>query len=269
MVNNTPVKPKYVLRVGDTVSFTLSAPVPSTPTQTAPLPSIPIIFEDEHVVVVDKPAGVAMYPGDGAETGTLAHWFSEHYPSAGLIGGDPRRPGIVHRLDKDTSGVVILAKTDKAFAALSKQFTNRTAYKEYIALVFGVPGENKGRITRPIARSKRNPMRRTIDEQTGRPAITHWKKLQSFGNKFALLAVHPLTGRMHQIRVHMHFLGFPIVGDQLYTFKRQQQPQGAQRHLLHAEKLTIEIPEKGKKTFVAPMPSDFQQVIDHLSQSSS
>jgi 23S rRNA pseudouridine1911/1915/1917 synthase len=143
--------------------------------------------------------------------------------------------------------------------------------KEYLALVFGVPGGTDGRVTRPLVRSRRNPSRRAAVPRTetntliGKPAITEWRLEKAFAKKYALLRVFPLTGRTHQIRVHLHHIGHPIVGDALYTFKRQKPPAGVPRQLLHAEKLTVMTSPGVRKTFTAPLPEDFQSVLDRLS----
>lgn len=261
LVNGGAVKPRYLVQAGDQVTV-VTAAVPAAAVE-VPALRLPILFETDQVVVVNKPAGVAVHPGVGREAVTVASWFVERYPMVAAVGEDPTRPGIVHRLDKDTSGVLMLAKTHEAYAALKRQFQSRHVKKEYVALVFGVPGMKDGRITRPLLRSRRNPLRRTVDE-AGKEAITEWRLERKFGDRFALLRVWPLTGRMHQIRVHLHFLGYPIVGDTLYTFKRQRPPVGVKRQLLHAERLTVSLPRLGPQTFVAPLPDDFQAVLATL-----
>lgn len=262
-INGQSAKPKTTLKSHDTVQVNL--PTPAQQVSDTPPPNLPILHEDPHVVVIDKPAGIVSHPGQGVASGTVTDWFAARYPDK-VPALDPERPGLVHRLDKDTSGVLIMAKTPDAYDKLKRQFKLHRARKEYLALVFGNPGEPKGRITRPLARSKRNPLRRTIDP-AGKPAITEWVKEETINN-YTLLRVYPLTGRTHQIRAHLHFLGFPIVGDSLYVFKRQKSPAGVTRHLLHAEKLSLTLPSGKTKTFVAPLPDDFQQVLTSLRPSS-
>lgn len=257
-VNGQPATAKQVVRADAVITMRLTGEATS-PQPPAPPIALPTLYEDRHVVVINKPAGVAMYDGS---SNTVAAWFSEHYPSSKEVAVSPERPGIVHRLDKNTSGVVILAKTHEALEFLLAQFKERRAKKEYVVLVFGAPGEKKGRITREIARSKRNPMRRTVVER-GREAITEWKLEEKF-DSFSLLRVWPLTGRMHQIRVHLHWLGFPVVGDPLYTIRHKRPPIGVSRQLLHAEKLTIKLPGEGVKTFQAPLPKDLAGVLQQL-----
>lgn len=264
VVNGEAVKPKYLLRAGDVVILPELSPAtePTIPPAELSDISLPILYEDADVVVVNKPAGIAMHTGVGSAGATVASWFAARYPASATVGGDPIRPGIVHRLDKDTSGVIILAKTAAAHAFLSEQFAKRRARKEYAALVFGVPGSEDGRITQPLLRSRKNPLRRTI-HPTGKPAITEWRR-DTHWQGYALLRLHPITGRMHQLRAHLHWLGYPIVGDRLYTIKRQSPPPGVTRHLLHAETLTVVLPNKQQKTFTAPLPDDFAQVVESL-----
>ncbi len=278
LVNGLPTKPRQVVKTGDTVEVSMSfAPRISQGDSTESKMNIPIVHEDKDVVVINKPAGIASHSGVGAYSETVSHWFASRYPDAVGIGEQADRPGIVHRLDKDTSGVMILAKHSRAYESLKKQFADRKTKKEYLALVFGVPGGKDGRITRPLMRSRRNPMRRAVvsekdlgslkQRKAHKEAITEWRMEQKFGTSYALLRVFPHTGRTHQIRVHLHFLGFPIVGDQLYAFKRKKQPQGARRQMLHAEKLTVALPDGRLKTFFAPLPEDFQAVLENIAQS--
>lgn len=274
LVNGVPVKSRYILKTNDVIRGDIGAPVAIQhgPESVAEL-KIPIIYEDRDVVVIDKPAGITVHAGVNTSK-TVADWFIARYPDAREV-GEEGRAGIVHRLDKDTSGVMILAKNEAAYIHLKNQFQQRHVRKEYLALVFGVPGGKDGRITRPLMRSRRNPMRRTVVDEKDlatlklrrahKEAATEWRVERKFGSSYALLRVLPFTGRMHQIRVHLHFLGYPIVGDQLYTFKRKKQPLGVKRHLLHAEKLTIELPSEKKKTFIAPLAQDFDEVIRTLS----
>lgn len=273
LVNGSAAKARQIVKQGDHVRIKIE----ETRAAQEPIPipmNIPIVHEDRDVVIINKPAGVAVHAGVGIRSGTIADWFVHRYPDAAhvgeeLEGGQARPPagsraGIVHRLDKDTSGVMILAKNETAYTQLKKQFKMRRTKKEYLALVFGVPGGRDGRITQPIARSRRNPLRRAVDS-SGRQAATDWMLEEKFGTSFALIRAFPHTGRMHQIRVHLHFLGYPIVGDSLYTFKRKKQPAGVTRQLLHAEKLTITLPSGTTKTFTAPLPDDFAAVLENLS----
>lgn len=266
---NGDVEPgKKAVREGDTITVRLAeVKTESSPTSLAAPLTIPTLYEDREVVIIAKPAGVSMYPSSleelrRASSSTVSSWFIEHYPGSSSVAVSPERPGIVHRLDKETSGVVVLAKTPESLQFLLKQFKERRPKKEYLTLVFGLLGEKKGRITRDIARSKRNPMRRTVVDK-GRDAVTEWELEEKLG-EFSLLRVWPLTGRMHQIRVHLHWLGFPVVGDALYTIRHKRPPHETKRQLLHAEKLTVKLLNGSTKTFIAPLPEDFASVLDNL-----
>lgn len=277
-INGKAVKPRQTVKAGDGVQINLPdqvSPPLSLPRSHGEIPEgVEILYEDKDVVVINKPAGIEVHPGMIPSQPTVTAWFASRYPNAKNVGEEDGRPGVVHRLDKDTSGVLILAKTNAAFEHLKKEFKNRRAKKEYLALVYGVPTMRKGRITRPIGRTPRNPLRRTIDEN-GKPAVTEWqieqkldkagtapRRSSTSGSGYTLLRLFPFTGRTHQLRVHMHFLGHPIVGDKLYTFKRQRPPEGVKRQLLHAEKLTIELPSGKMKSFIAELPQDFQRILE-------
>lgn len=271
-VNGSLVKPRYELKDGDVVRVRIKNEELRIKNVVG-LPHVSILYEDNDVVVINKPAGVTVHPGVGTDTGgTVADWFTACYQQSRDV-GEGFRAGVVHRLDKDTSGVMILAKTQNAYDGLKLQFLRRSAKKEYVALVFGVPGEARGRINRPLARSRRNPLRRTVLEHVSYPhgrgarakaAITEWRREEIFQDTYTLLRVWPRTGRTHQIRAHLHWLGFPIVGDSLYTFKRQRPPEGAGRQMLHAEKLVISLPNKERKTFCSPLAQDFANVLESL-----
>ena len=274
-VNDSAVKPRYLVQTDDTVVLDIPATESSPILPVAePLP-IRILYADEHVVVINKPANLASHPGLGRETHTVASWFAERYPAvsearptgrpaAATVGEDSQRPGIVHRLDKDTTGVMILARNAAAYTHLKTQFQKRYAKKEYLALVFGTPKKTSGRIRRALKRSLHNPLRRTVDP-TGKEAITEWRVEEDWESQpYTLLRLFPLTGRTHQLRAHLHWFGYPIVGDDLYTFKRQRPPRGVTHQLLHAEKLTIQLPVGKKKTFTAPLPDEFEQVLSEI-----
>lgn len=263
-VNEQATKPRYIVHAGDIVRAELQTDTISS-TQPTKLPAPPILYEDKDIVVIDKPAGVTVHPGLANETGTIIDWFADRYPANS---GD-----LVHRLDKDTSGVLVLAKTSEALNHLKIHFKKRRVKKEYLALVFGVPKKGEGRVNQPLARSKRNPIRRTVPPQGlprealakwGKPAITEWQLEEKISDKYALLRVFPLTGRTHQIRVHLHFISHPIIGDPLYTFKRQHSPTGVTHQLLHAHQLTLTLPSGKRKTFTAPLPADFQTVLTKI-----
>ena len=208
-----------------------------------------ILYEDEHLAVVVKPEGMVVHPAAGNPDGTLVNALLFHLDHLSGIGGE-MRPGIVHRLDKDTSGVMLVAKNDAAHAALSSQLSERTMEKHYRAMVMGRMKEQEGRIEAAIDRSKMDRKKMEIDPN-GRMAITEWKVLKEYGDK-SLLDVHILTGRTHQIRVHMRSLGHPVLGDPIYGFAKMPP---AKRLMLHAYSLSFTHPMTGQRmTFTAKCP---------------
>ncbi|MBI4022434.1 MAG: RluA family pseudouridine synthase [Candidatus Andersenbacteria bacterium] len=261
-VNSQTHKPSYLVSPSDRLVLNLPA-APAPAPEALPATSLPILYEDRDIVVIDKPPGVAVHGAPNSRAPTVTAWLRARYPNIQPV-GDAARPGIVHRLDQDTSGVLVAAKTSAALEHLQQQFARRRVKKTYFALVYGVPTMAKGRLTRPLARSHRNPMRRAVDP-SGQPAITEWQREKVFGKRYALLKVFPLTGRTHQIRVHLHFLGYPVVGDSLYAFKRQKPPPGVTRQLMHAAELTLTLPSGRRQTFTAPLPPDFTAVLNQLS----
>ena len=218
-----------------------------------------IIFENDDLIVVNKPAGMVVHPAVGHSSGTLVHAALAHAPEMEGVGGI-QRPGIVHRLDKNTSGLILLAKNDYAHHFLQDQFRDRQVQKIYVALVDGHPPTSKGRVDAAIGRdtTQRKRMAVTPDHK-GRKAISNYRTLESFP-QHALLEVHPLTGRTHQIRVHMAFLGCPIVGDTVYGRRKPTLPLN--RHFLHAQQITIKIPgEAEPRKFEAELPDELQKTL--------
>ncbi|MBQ4074272.1 MAG: RluA family pseudouridine synthase [Clostridia bacterium] len=208
-----------------------------------------ILYQDAHLAVVIKPEGMVVHPAAGNDDGTLVNALLYHLDSLSGIGGE-MRPGIVHRLDKDTSGVMLVAKNDQAHAALSEQLANREMEKHYRAYVYGKMKEPAGEIERPIARSKNDRKKMAVDPE-GRWAKTEWKVLKEMPDR-TLLDVHIITGRTHQIRVHMASIGHPVLGDEIYGHKRM--PHAA-RLMLHAYSLAFTHPATGERMqFIAPCP---------------
>ena len=245
-VTKAGLKPK----AGQTVVLTIPAPKPAIPeAQDIPLT---ILYEDADLAVVVKPCGMVVHPAAGNEDGTLVNALLHHLDSLGGIGGE-LRPGIVHRLDKDTSGLLLVAKNDAAQLALSEQLSARAMEKHYRALVEGSPRADSGRIEAAIARSKKDRKKMAVDVE-GREAITEWTVL-SRGRGVTLLDVHILTGRTHQIRVHMRHIGHPVCGDPIYgSAKGAKVP----RLMLHAYSLTFTHPRTGERmTFTAELPEEF------------
>lgn len=233
-------------------------------TAAAALAPLRILHEDRELLVLDKPAGVPVHPGVKAES-SLADALLARYPALKEIGEPGRGAGIVHRLDKDTSGVLLVARTPEMYAHLKAQFQTRKVRKRYLALVHGVVPEKEGVVKLPITRSKRNPLRRTIAKGgEGKGAETAFRVLERFPHH-TLLEVFPRTGRMHQIRVHLSHLGFPVAGDSLYgKASRHRTPPGLARQFLHAAELTVTLPSGKPKTFSSPLPLDLDAVLRAL-----
>lgn len=225
-----------------------------------------VVFEDEDLLVVNKAAGMVVHPAIGHSSGTLVNAVLAYAPEIEGVGGE-LRPGVVHRLDKDTSGLILVAKNDRAHRWLQDQFRLRKAKKVYIALVDGKPPTPTGRIEAAVGRSTTHRSLMAVTSlDKGREAISEYRTIESFRNH-TLLEVHPLTGRTHQIRLHLAFIGCPVAGDMIYGHKRSSIP--VERHFLHAHRLTINLPgEKAPRTFEASLPGDLEQVLDQLRKNS-
>jgi 23S rRNA pseudouridine1911/1915/1917 synthase len=226
-----------------------------------------ILYEDEDLLVLDKGPALVMHPGSGTGEDTLVH-FALHHTGGKLskLGG-VRRPGIVHRLDKDTTGALVLAKSDRAYTALTNLFADRAVAKEYLALVRGVPELRSGTINEPIGRNPIIRVKMAIATKTrGRPAITEWQVEEAFGKRAALVRCWPRTGRTHQIRVHLTHLGHPLLGDHIYGWKpRADDTAVPGRVMLHAALLSFAHPADGRlMEFRAPLPQDFSKLAAQL-----
>ncbi len=221
-----------------------------------------IVYENDDLLVIDKPAGMVVHPAAGHSSGTLVHAVLGYDPDIEGIGGEGR-PGIVHRLDKQTSGLILLAKNDKALLWLQDQFRLRKVEKTYLALVDGKPPTPSGRVEAAIGRDSSHRKKMAIlPEGRGREAVSEYKTLEQFSNH-TLLEFHPLTGRTHQIRLHCAFLGCPIAGDEIYGKKNSS--IGIGRHFLHAEKLKILLPdEEQPRVFEVPLPSELEEILIEL-----
>ncbi len=258
-VNEKVVKCSYKLRLKDHIRVIIP---PEKPLELEPEHvDFEIIYEDKDILIIDKPAGVVIHPAPGHYHGTLVHGLI--YRCKDLVGiGGVLRPGIVHRLDKDTSGIMIVAKNELAHKSLVEQFKNYMVEKEYWALVHGPIKEKEGRIEFPIGR---HPIKRKqmCVLETGKKAVTVWKKISDFGNS-SLVAVFPKTGRTHQIRVHFSYIGHPVVGDSTYG-KRKDFYSG--RHMLHAKRLLFYHPRTGKKMeFCSFIPEDMKKIFVQLNE---
>jgi 23S rRNA pseudouridine1911/1915/1917 synthase len=218
-----------------------------------------VVFENGDLLVVDKPAGMVVHPSPGHDRGTLVHAALGHAPDIQGIGGE-ERPGIVHRLDKDTSGLIVIAKNEQAHRWLQDQFRERKVQKNYLALVDGAPPTPSGRVEAPIGRNtSHRKLMAVVPLEKGRQAETEYRTLEQFPG-YTLLEVHPLSGRTHQIRVHLAFLGCPVCGDTVYG--KRKPTLELERHFLHAQRLTITLPgEKRPRTFEVPLPAELEIVL--------
>jgi 23S rRNA pseudouridine1911/1915/1917 synthase len=253
---------KATVQAGDRIHLTIPAATPlALEPENIPLD---ILYEDDELIVLNKPAGLVVHPAPGHESGTLVHALLAHCPNLAGIGG-VQRPGIVHRLDKDTSGAIVIAKTDRAHQHLQAQLKAKTAQREYLAIVYGSPATNSGTIDLPIGRHPidRKKMAIVPIEKGGRHAVTHWQVLDRLGN-YTLMQFRLETGRTHQIRVHTTQMGHPIVGDPVYGSGRSI-GVNLTGQALHAHKLHLEHPLTGKPVeAIAPLPAEFLKLLQVL-----
>ena len=258
-VNGQVQKASFRLQDGDmlTVSVPIDDEVVGALPEDIPLA---VLYEDDHVAVIDKPAGMVVHPSFGHASGTLVNAVLARWPRTASE-TDADRAGIVHRLDKETSGVIVIAKTGDALESLRQQFKDRTIHKKYIALVEGTPSTPEGRIDAPIGRDP-NQRKRMAVVRGGREAVTEFHVTQLFANH-SLVEVSPHTGRTHQIRVHMAFIGHPVVGDTVYG--RRKKTIRMKRHFLHAARITFLSPASDEPILVeAPLPEHLKDVLAKL-----
>jgi len=270
LVNGRVAKPAYKLHANDQIEVELT-PSPSSAFAPEDIP-INVIHEDDDLIVVNKPAGMVVHPAAGAESGTLANALTFHFQQLSIAGG-PARPGIVHRLDRDTSGLLVVAKTETAHEDLANQFRAREVFKSYVALVHGHVAGDDGQIDQPIARDPHHRTRMAV-VAGGRPSLSLYRVRRRF-DRFTLLDVELKTGRTHQIRVHLAWLNYPVVGDGVYGGGRDNQIADSQiraqiaklsRQFLHAEKLGFRHPGTGEqRLFTAPLAPELAGVLDLLS----
>ena len=267
LVNGIAVKASYKIRSSDEIDIELTPP-PSSNFTPEDIP-LDIVYEDDHVIVVNKPPGLVVHPAAGVHSGTLANALAFHFQQLSNAGSI--RPGIVHRLDKDTSGLLVVAKTESGHENLADQFRAREVYKSYVALVYGVVKDESGRIEQPIARDPRNRTRMAV-VAGGRGALSLFKVRRRY-DSFTLVDVELKTGRTHQIRVHLSWLKHPVVADELYSGGRENNLdvklramiRKLNRQFLHAEQLGFRHPETGEvMRFTAPLPADLSQMLEKL-----
>ncbi len=254
------VKPALLLAGGELVQASIPA---ARPAGLAPVDlPLQVVFENEDLVLVNKPAGVVVHPSPGHESDTLVQAVLHHAPNLPGVGGE-RRPGVVHRLDRDTSGLIVFAKNERAMTDLQGQFKLRAVTKTYLAIVHGRPPTAQGLIDAPIGRDPRERKRMAVVPETrGRPARTIFRLRQSLGD-FSLLSAEPETGRTHQIRVHLAYVGTPVAGDRVYGPRHR--PAWIPRQMLHAWQLRLTLPGSTEaRLFEADVPPDFRLVLARL-----
>jgi 23S rRNA pseudouridine1911/1915/1917 synthase len=262
LVNGAASRPAHTVREHDAISV---SPAPAPPLRAAP-EAIPltVLYEDADVVAIDKPAGMVVHAGAGVHAGTLVNALLHRFQSLSGVGG-PLRPGIVHRLDRYTSGVLLVAKNDAAHQSLAAQFSGRQVEKTYLALVHGRVPRESGRIEQPISRDPVHRTRMTARLGAGRAAWSEYRVLRRFA-RFTLLEVRIGTGRTHQIRVHLSGIGYPVVGDTLYGAPGKVEghpPLG--RYFLHAQRIRFRLPSTGEEiAVVAPIPRELENWMEGL-----
>lgn len=248
----------FRLEPGSVVEAELPGEVPGLAAEPV---SVPVLYEDAHILVLDKPAGLVVHPGAGAREGTLAGQLV----SLRAVGGpDLERPGIVHRLDRDTSGLLVVARSEDAYAVLREAIRSRDVERRYLTLVKGTPRSRTGRVDAPIGRDRRDPTKRSLDTDEPRDAVTHFEVLELLSER-ALLDVRLETGRTHQIRVHLAAIDLPISGDIRYGARGDL---GLQRQFLHAHRLRFRHPLTGVEVSVSsPLPDDLEAALEHARSS--
>jgi len=252
-VDGEPRQKSFRLELGSVVEAELPGAAPGLAAEPV---FVPVLYEDEHLLVLDKPAGLVVHPGAGARRGTLAGQLL----SLGAAGGpDPERPGIVHRLDRDTSGLLVVARSNDAYVALQEALRRRDVERRYLALVGGAPRSRTGRIDAPLGRDRRDPTKRSLDTDEPREAVTHFEVLELLNGR-ALLDVRLETGRTHQIRVHLAEIDLPVAGDSQYGVRADL---GLGRQFLHAHRLRFRHPVTGKEIeLTSPLPPDLRAALE-------
>ncbi|PWH14199.1 MAG: RluA family pseudouridine synthase [Ardenticatenia bacterium] len=258
-VNDKPTKPGMFVEAGMQVTLRIPPSPSETPLEAQPFP-LDIVYEDDALLVIAKPAGLVVHPGAGHSHDTLVNALLAYCPT--LATDESNRPGIVHRLDRDTSGLLIVAKTERALEHLRAQFKQHRVQKTYLALVYGRPPTPQGIIEAPVGRDPHHRQRMAIISG-GRAARTAYQQMASLGD-YTLLRVSPETGRTHQIRVHLAWLGIPVAGDRVYGRRREQ--VAMPRQFLHAWQLSFEHPSGIRLSLKAPLPADLRAVLDALAR---
>lgn len=270
LVNQKIVKPSYKILPGDKLEINLEKKEEKLISNSQI--KLDILFENEHFIIINKPAGIQVHPDFNEKENTIVNGLVAQYPEIAKLKDDhiysfQMRPGIVHRLDKETSGVLIIAKNKKSFLEFKKMFQDKTIAKKYLAIVYGVLEEKSGVIDKPLARTTNYRKQTIANKRTKtkvREALTEYNVIKELGNSYSLVEVLPKTGRTHQIRVHLCSIGHPIIGDNLYRKKSYPKLEEAKRHMLHASEITFELFGE-KYDFTAPTPKDFKEILKKIS----
>ncbi len=258
-VGGRPAKSSYRVEEGDVIRVSVPEPEAESGPEPEAIP-LDVLYENDDLAVIDKPAGMVVHPAYGHRSGTLVNAVLARWPSIAAW-GEPERAGIVHRLDKETSGVIVVAKTPEVLEALRALFKERAVEKRYLALVEGTPDTPDGIIDAPIGRDP-NQRKRMAVARDGREAVTEFHVIEQY-DEFSLMEVFPKTGRTHQIRVHLAFIGHPVVGDTVYGRRRQRIRM--KRHFLHAAAISFPLPGSGEVVTVeAPLPVPLQDILNKL-----
>ena len=263
LVNSKKEKPAYIVRLADLITYkkTTNSSL-SVVGEDIPLN---IVYEDEDIIIINKPQGMVVHPGNGHPTGTLVNALVNYSDELAHKDGNEFRPGLVHRIDKDTSGLLAIVKNDFAYEKLAEQLSDHSMHREYIALVKGYIEENDGKIDGPIGRDPKIKTKFCVNLKNGKEAVTYFHVLKRYAGGYTLISCRLRTGRTHQIRVHMDYIGHPIIGDPLYGHNNKDLYSNGQ--LLHAYKLSFVHPRTEKEvTFEAPLPEHFVNVLDGLTE---
>ncbi len=259
VVNGNPTKASYKIKLGDTIEI-IKEYVATTDIEPTPM-ELNIVYEDEHIIIINKPNGVVVHPGSGNETNTLANGLLYYTQNLSDLNGE-ERPGIVHRLDKDTSGLMLIAKTNQSHTILSEEFKKHNVKREYVALLNGILPHNKAKIDAPIGRDKQNRKKMAVTAENSKNAITHLTVLKRY-KKHTLVSLELETGRTHQIRVHMNYIGYPVFNDPVYAHQVIKE----YGQFLHSKNIDFVHPiTKEKMHFESDLPAYFREYIDTLEE---
>lgn len=261
-VNNKVIKPNYQLKEKDSVKVNIAPPSKISLSPDSSI-KLDIVYEDNDIMIINKQAGLVVHPSATHKSKTLVNALLAYFPEIKNVGEDKLRPGIAHRLDKDTSGLIVVAKNNESFQYLKNIFKNREVEKKYLALIKGNLSDISGQINLKISRSKSSPTKQTAGKSKGREALTCYKVIKRFRG-YDLVEALPKTGRMHQIRVHFNAIGHPVAGDKKYG--RENQLEGLYRHFLHSHYLKFQLPNGQTNKFQVALPKELKKILKTLTE---